>query len=437
MGLILELEAAETGDGDEPAFHFGELAEVAPEFFELGDGEDVFLAVTPAFLHFLEGDVGGEAGGELADALTQGFLGLGGALFGGEHGVAGGAEHGEETVQVDPSGHGVVVGEPELVGFVGQGEAFDETGLAVDAGETAAPILESTGNDLEGEAGFAGEVEAEEGGIGVTASGIDIVEQEVAEVGAEAEETGQGAVTDEVGDFEEVADGVETLEGQVVGVIGSFADGGGPADEGVTETFADLLLLLVEHLLRGFLPLEAEVAFGGDEPQADGAAGGEEDGAGVVVVLDVAEEVLDGFVGEVAGGEDVGKLEVRAAGLLIGLGEVKFEERAVATGEAGEGVKGFADAGALGPAGAGAGGEGDDSQFAALEGGETGGVGLAVGFGGEEPIGGGEEIGGFDVLDGGAGAETVLGETDTAFAEVAADAFVEGGVEAVGFEEGG
>lgn len=117
------------------------------------------------------------------------------------------------------------------------------------------------------------------------------------------------------------------------------------------------MLLLVEGLLGHFFPGEAEVALGGDHAEADGFSGGEEEWAGVVVVFLVAEEVLGGAVGEVGGGEEVGDGGAGLRAALAGFGEVGLDEGAVAAGEAGEGVEGFADSGALGPAGAGSGGE--------------------------------------------------------------------------------
>lgn len=285
--------------------------------------------------------------------------------------MAGEAEGVEEAVEVDPGGHGIVVTELELVFLAGEGEAFDQSGLAVDAGQAAAAIFEATGDDFESEAGVGGAMGGEQGGIGLGAEGIDVVKEEVLEVGMGLEESGEGAVAEEVRDFEEMPDRMEALEGEVVGVIGGFAGLAGPLDEGLAEAVADFFLLFVESLLGGFLPLKAEVAFGGDEAEADGAAGGEEDRARVVVVLDAIEPVGDGLVGEVAGGEDVGDGVAGEFGELSGFGEVDFEEGAVVTGEMGEGMEGFDDTGALGPAGAGTCGEGDHGQFATAEGLET------------------------------------------------------------------
>lgn len=285
--------------------------------------------------------------------------------------MAGEAEGVEEAVEVDPGGHGVVVPELELVFFAGKGEAFDQAWEAVDAGEAAAAVLKAAGDDFEGEAGVGGAVGGEQCGIGLGAEGIDVVEEEVLETGMGLEELGESAVAEEVGDFEEMPDRMQALEGDVVGVIGGFAGVAGPLDEGVAEAVADFFLLFVEALLGGFLPLKAEVAFGGDEAEADGAAWGEEDGAGVVVMLDAVEPISDGLVGEVAGGEDVGDGVAGESGQLAGFGEVDFEEGAVVSGQLGEGMEGFDDTGALGPAGAGTGGEGDHGQFTTAEGLET------------------------------------------------------------------
>ncbi len=146
MGLVLELLAAGARDDREAADDVGECGHVAPEFFELDDWEDVFLAVAPAFFDILESDVGGHACGEITDGLSDLFL-----IF--EVG-ADEAEDGEEFIEMDPCGHGVVEGETEFVFFAGHGEAFDETRAAVDAGEAAAAVFEPAGDDFEGETGL-------------------------------------------------------------------------------------------------------------------------------------------------------------------------------------------------------------------------------------------------------------------------------------------
>ena len=51
-----------------------------------------------------------------------------------------------------------------------------------------------------------------------------------------------------------------------------------PVGERDADAVAHFLFLFVEFLLGGFLPGEDEVADGGDEAEADGAAGGKENG---------------------------------------------------------------------------------------------------------------------------------------------------------------
>ncbi|MGC4051391.1 MAG: hypothetical protein QM757_18690 [Paludibaculum sp.] len=103
--------------------------------------------------------------------------------------------------------------------------------------------------------------------------GVDVVEHEVAQVGLLFEQSAQGAVAQEVGHFVPMAHGVEALLGQVVGVVGGLAERGGPVHQSGANAVADLLLLVVEHLLGHLLPGEAKVAGGGHEAQADDAAG--------------------------------------------------------------------------------------------------------------------------------------------------------------------
>lgn len=283
LGLVLELLTAGARDHEVAGVDFREGGEVAPEFLELGGGEDVLLTVAPAFLDVLEGDVGGEAGGEVADGVGDpggGVFGRGGGgVFGGgaEEVLAGESEGGEEGIEADPGGHGVVVAEAELVLLAGHGESLDEAGETIDAGESATAILEAAMNHLEGQAASMGAVPAEEGGVGIGADGVDVMEEQVLDGGLGAEQAGEDAIAEEVGDFEEMTDGMEALGGEIVGVVGRFAGGLRPVDEGVAEAFADLLLLFVEELLGHLLPLEAEIAFGGDEAKSHGAAPGEED----------------------------------------------------------------------------------------------------------------------------------------------------------------
>ena len=47
---------------------FGQSRHIAPQLLELRDREDVFLAVSPALLDVLQGDVRGHPGGDRADA---------------------------------------------------------------------------------------------------------------------------------------------------------------------------------------------------------------------------------------------------------------------------------------------------------------------------------------------------------------------------------
>ena len=74
LGGVLELLTAEAGDDEVATLGLRQGGEVAPEFLELGDGEDVFLSVAPALFHLLQGEVSREAGGELADPGLDGLF---------------------------------------------------------------------------------------------------------------------------------------------------------------------------------------------------------------------------------------------------------------------------------------------------------------------------------------------------------------------------
>lgn len=231
MGLVFELLTALSGDGDELSPDIRECGEVAPEFFELGDRIDVFLGVAPAFLDFFQGDVSGHAGREIADGGVDVFgrggggrgrvIGMG--RGGGEEIGARQAEDVEQLIEVDPCGHRVVVREFEFLLFARHGEAFDQAQAAINAGETAAAVIEAARDDLEREAVAAMDVEAEDGGVEVGAERIDVVKEEVTQLGTLLEEVGDHAITEEVGDFEPMSNRMKTLEGEIIGVVGGFA----------------------------------------------------------------------------------------------------------------------------------------------------------------------------------------------------------------------
>jgi hypothetical protein len=74
LGGIFKLLPAEAGHDDVAAVEVAEGGEVTPEFFELGDWEDIFLSVAPSFLDVLEGDVSGHARGQVADGVGDFML---------------------------------------------------------------------------------------------------------------------------------------------------------------------------------------------------------------------------------------------------------------------------------------------------------------------------------------------------------------------------
>ena len=61
LGGVFELLAAKSGDCEKAGIGFGKGGEVSPEFFELSDREDIFLAMAPALLDVFEGEVGRES----------------------------------------------------------------------------------------------------------------------------------------------------------------------------------------------------------------------------------------------------------------------------------------------------------------------------------------------------------------------------------------
>ena len=70
-----------------------------------------------------------------------------------------------------------------------------------------------------------------------------------------------------------MTDRVKALAGQIVEIVGALTGGAGPSGQGRPDTAAHFLLLFVEALLGGFFPGELQISHGGDEAEANGAAG--------------------------------------------------------------------------------------------------------------------------------------------------------------------
>jgi hypothetical protein len=134
-------------------------------------------------------------------------------------------------------------------------------------------ILQPAADDLEGEAGAALEMVAEEDRIRVGAQSVDVAEQELSQLGALPQEAGEHTISEKVRDFIEVTDRMEALEWNVVRVVGGLSFGLSPLYERLTEVLSQLLLPFVEKLLRHFFPGESQVAHGRNQAKAHRPAG--------------------------------------------------------------------------------------------------------------------------------------------------------------------
>ena len=219
---------------------------------------------------------------------------------------------------------------------------------------------------------------------------------------------------------------MQALGREVVGVIGPLAGGAGPVDEGGAEAGADFLLLLIKALLGHFLPEEAQVAFRGDHPQPDGASGGQQERAGIFIILLALQKLGDGGMRQVTGGENMRQRQAGELPQAAALGKVGLDEGAVPAGEFAKGVQGFDHPGTLRPTAPDPGGQGDDGEFAAGEGGQPGLAELLV-----QRAGGVEDIRIADILNVGAGGQAVLRQPDAAVFQFVADQFVLLAVKAV------
>src|SRR5262249_42425703 len=109
LRLILELLAAQAGYDHKTGFDVRQSCHVDPEFFELGYGKDILLAVTPPLLNLFESDVGWHLGGEMENR-SCGFQLI-------PQRSACQAKNLEELFQINPASVGVVVSQYELIFF--------------------------------------------------------------------------------------------------------------------------------------------------------------------------------------------------------------------------------------------------------------------------------------------------------------------------------
>jgi hypothetical protein len=129
---------------------------------------------------------------------------------------------------------------------------------------------------------------------------------------------------------------------------------------------------------------------------------------------------------QVAGGENVRQ---RAAGQPVdaaAFGQVRLDEGPVGAGKFTEWMQRLDHAGALGPAAAGTGSQGDHGKFSTGQSRQAGGAQFWC----RRPASV-QNIGWLDVLDLGAGRETVLGEADAAVFQILAHLLVLPAVETV------
>ena len=317
--------------------------------------------MAPSLLHILEGHVGRHLGSNEPDG--GGHLRLVTQITPPE------PEHAEEPINVDPGRERVVETQPELVLLTRHRQAFHQPLATVHAGQSAPAILDSPRNHLVCQARGAGDVPAQQGGIEVGSDGVDVVEEQPAEIRPLGQERPQHAIAQHVGDLVPMPYGVKALEREVVGVVASFAGRLRPGEQRRMQAVAYLLLLLVEHLMREFLPREPQITGHRHHPEPHGTARREHDRqVGHVPTGDRRRDLL---VRQVARG---GNVRHRHTGHPAGrprLRKVHLQKRSVPAPKPAEGVQGFDDTRPLRPAAAHAGGEGHNGRFAAGKGREA------------------------------------------------------------------
>ena len=166
----------------------------------------------------------------------------------------------------------VVIPQLELGVFAGLCQSLEQADAAGDLGQAAAAVVDPPRNDLEAQAGRRLDHQSQHGRLEERAQGVDIVDEQPLQVGILVQELGQQAVAQQVGHLVEVAGGIEPLDRQVVGVIGSLALAPGPVEDRAAARVAHLLLVVIQRLVAGLFPEEGQVAGHRYQPLADRSA---------------------------------------------------------------------------------------------------------------------------------------------------------------------
>ena len=102
-----------------------------------------------------------------------------------------------------------------------------------------------------------------------------------------------------------MADRMQALKWDIVRLIGRFAGAASPIDKRMPQAVANLLLLLVQNLLRHFLPHETQVASGWNHSHTDGFPGREQQQSFISIVFLTRQKFLNGRMGQITCSKDV------------------------------------------------------------------------------------------------------------------------------------
>ena len=174
-------------DGEERAGEVGQGGQVAPELLELGDGEDVLLAVAPAPLHVLDRDVGRHPRGHARGRPRRPSRGRA------SRSARVRPKASEQAVDVDPGRQRVVVAERELGVLAGLGQPFEQPEPAADPGQAAAAVVDPPGDHLEAQASRRTPIaRPSTPGSRSRPEGVDVVDHQPAQVRDARRAAGRG-----------------------------------------------------------------------------------------------------------------------------------------------------------------------------------------------------------------------------------------------------
>src|SRR3954465_6044657 len=128
-------------------------------------------------------------------------------------------ESSQQFIQIDPAGVRIIISEIKFDFLSRHGQAFNQAESAIQSREASAPIIEPPRDQFERKAGAGLNMLAKQSRIEICAECVNIVKQQILQLGPFGQQTSQHSIQKQIGYFIPVSNRVQTLEGKIVRVI--------------------------------------------------------------------------------------------------------------------------------------------------------------------------------------------------------------------------